>query len=308
MGKKVPDRRIPWSEPQVSSINDGILYALSYADVYDYPLTIPQLHRYLVGIPATVDEVTALVEDSTWALKHIGYSDGYYMLPGREHLAIIRQHRRAIAEKLWIRARHFAYLISRIPFVRMVALTGALTMNNVEDGDDYDYLIITEKNHLWLTRFLIVQLIVKPAMLKDEEVCPNYIVTDRALTLDTRENDLYHAHELAQMVPMYGLRLYQLFRDANMWSNKFLPNATGMPSVTHKMWLQGKPQSLVLEKLLHFASGNWFERWEMSRMAKKLGVSAHQDEVLVTPDQCKGHVGAHQNLTREAFEARISTL
>lgn len=302
------DGQIPWFEPRVSSIKEGILYALSYADIYDYPLTLPQLHRYLIGIPASLTEVKAVIGNTSWSRKNISKQDKYYMLPGREYLVEIRKRRVAIAESMWDRAWYFALRIARIPFVRMVALTGALTMNNVDSSDDFDYFIVTERDHLWLARFLIVQLIVKPALLYGEEVCPNYIVTDRAFALDSQNHDLYHAHELAQMVPMYGYNLYEKMRKANAWSFKFLPNAVGAPGEPEVNARDVKSTVKLSEKLLHFAAGKWFEQREMSRMENQLVTPDVNNEVLVTPDQCKGHVGAHQKYTRMAFEMRIKSL
>jgi hypothetical protein len=297
---------VPWFNPRVSSIEQGILYALSYADIYDYPLTLPQLHRYLVGIPATMAEVASVVEGSTWSRRQLVKQGPYYMLHGRESLAELRRQRTVNAHKMWIRARYFARAIADIPFVKMIALTGALTMDNVESGDDFDYLIVTEAGNLWLARFLIVQLIVKPALRKGEEVCPNYIVTERALVFDQHEQDLYHAHELTQMVPMYGEPIYSRLRAANRWTDRFLPNARGAPSAAQTLPLIAKRKNNLTEGFLDIVTGQWFERHEMSRIAKKLNAEGINDEVIIGMDQCKGHTGENRKRTREAFVTRIT--
>ena len=295
-----------WFEPQVTTLEHAILYTLAYADIYDYPLTLRQLQRYLIGIASTPESVASVLDNGAWARRHVARRGDYYMLPGRESLAELRRHRAAVAQSMWQRARRYAASIARIPFVRMVALTGALTMENVEADDDYDYLIVTEHDHLWLARFLIVQGIVKPAQRRREEVCPNYLITARALALDESERDLYHAHELAQMIPFYGLPVYRQLRAANTWADRFLPNATGAPQIDNVA--QGSQERRFPERLLRMTAGAWFEQREMARMARKLAPTGMLAEVLVTPDQCKGHVGAHDQHARQVFEARLEAL
>jgi hypothetical protein len=43
------------------------------------------------------------------------------------------------------------------------------------------------------------------------------------------DKTLYSAHEIAQMVPLFGLDVYHLLRKQNDWMLSFLPNAQGMP-------------------------------------------------------------------------------
>ena len=65
--------------------------------------------------------------------------------------------------KMSAQAVRYGLTIARLPFVRMVAVPGALTMDNVEPGDDVDYLIVTAPDRLWLCRAVVIELVVKPA-------------------------------------------------------------------------------------------------------------------------------------------------
>jgi hypothetical protein len=112
----------------------------------------------------------------------------------------------------------------------MVALTGSLAVRNVDSDADYDYFVVTAHGRVWLARLLMVQNVVKPAARRGDEVCPNYILAENALELPSR--DLYHAHELAQMIPLYGLPVYQRLLQANRWLEKFLPNAGAFPNAS----------------------------------------------------------------------------
>jgi hypothetical protein len=127
-------------------------------------------------------------------------------LPGRGASGAIRQGRAAAAAALWTRAIYYGVRIAALPFVRMVAVTGALAVDNCEPGDDLDYLIVTEPGRLWLCRAIIIAL-VRLAQRRGDVICPNYLLSERALVLDSRS--LYTAREVAQMVPLTGLAIYQ---------------------------------------------------------------------------------------------------
>jgi hypothetical protein len=238
--------------------------------------------------------------------RYIEYHNGYVTLSGRHAIVGIRHRRAKIAAQMWPRALYYAQAIARLPFVKMVALTGALTMGNVEPGDDFDYLIITEPGRLWVTRFLIIQLVVKPAARHNDEVCPNYLLSEQRLTLD--EHDLFHAHELAQMIPLFGLDLYWQLREANTWAHSFLPNALDPPALHYHFSLEPRWNRLVSEALLRTSAGTWLERGEMLRMQRKLATPEAHGEVALSPDCCKGHVGAHGHHAFDAFVARLQQI
>jgi hypothetical protein len=59
-------------------------------------------------------------------------------------------------------------------------------------------------------------------------LCPNFFLSEAALSLDRRS--LYDAHELSQLVPIYGDEPYEQLRRANGWTDALLPNARGAPN------------------------------------------------------------------------------
>jgi len=73
-------------------------------------------------------------------------------------LSELRKRRAEVAARLWPEAIRCGRSVGRVPFV-MVAVTGALAMDNVDEGADLDYLIVTEPGRVWLCRLLIVQLV-----------------------------------------------------------------------------------------------------------------------------------------------------
>src|SRR5438309_1230064 len=195
-------------EPGRAAFERAIVQAVAYADVFDYPLTGEEIHRYLVGVPASRSAVRAALSVPPNGLIRSGR---YFTLAGRESAIETRRARAAHALDYWRRAVRYGHAMSNLPFVRMVAVTGGLAMDNMSDGD-IDYLVVTEPGRLWLCRALIVGL-VRVAALKGTELCPNYLLSERALVLS--ERNLFTAHEVAQMVPLAGQQTYARMRELN---------------------------------------------------------------------------------------------
>ena len=291
----------PLLPPSLTKLEQAILQTVSYGDVFNYPVTLAEIHRYLEGIEATQAEVVDVLANGSLLPHFLAHQDGFYMLAGREDILTTRRKRAAISQQLWPAAIRYGRFISHLPFVRMVTLTGSLAMNNVTKDADIDYLIVTGNGRLWLARAFII-IIVRLAARQGIVLCPNYILSERALQFP--DENLYAARELAQMMPISGLESYQKMRQANRWANKFLPNATGAPAThfatTRPSWLQK-----LLELPFRTPLGNWLESWEMRRKIRKFKHQHINSETSFCPDWCKGHFDGHQENTLFAYETRL---
>jgi hypothetical protein len=287
----------------LNPLQRGILLAVTYADVFDYPLTVKEIHRYC-GIKASSNHVYA----ETHRFRLLNHVGDFYTLPGREALIPIRTRHEEISARLWHQAIRYGKVIAGLPFIRMVAVTGSLAMNNTADPADIDYLIVTEPGHLWTCRALVLAL-GKLTTRHGFDLCPNYLVTTRAL--EFQEHTLYVAHELTQMVPLSGLDVYAEVRQRNAWVADYLPNADGPPPAPASIdWTASTPGLRpVFEKLGRTPPGAWLERWEMKRKIRKLsreqGFSA---ESSFSADVCKGHDQRHQSRTRQLLDSKVSRL
>jgi hypothetical protein len=187
----------------------------------------------------------------------------------------------------------------------MVAVTGALAMDNVADAD-IDYLIVTEPGRLWLCRALVVGL-VRAAAMRGATLCPNYFLSERALAID--EQNLFTAHEVTQMVPLVGSATYARFRQLNAWTREYLPNADGAPKRIAMVEPGRVGARGVLESSLRSRFGSALEGWERSRKMRKLGRRGDgHTEAAFGPDWCKGHFDDHGQLTLARYSARLAAL
>lgn len=295
--------------PPRSALARAVLRTLAYADVFDYALRPADVHRFLIGAGNTAAETGAALEAAARA-GQVVRSDGLYSLRGRAELLKLRPARERHSAQLWPHARRWGAVMAGLPFVRMVAVTGALTVNNAaSEDDDIDLLVLTAPGRVWLTRALCIGL-VRVARRFGVDLCPNYVLSAAALEQSPR--NLYIAHELAQMVPLSGLALHARMMAANEWVLGFLPNSGVRHQGTGDRRQSGL-QSLG-EGALSNGLGDRLERWEHERkqrkFAREAAVQTRRGASLLAAarldaDHVKGHFNDHGARVLAEYERRL---
>jgi hypothetical protein len=296
-----------WPLGEIHDVTDAILHTLVYADLFDYPLSAAEIHRYLTGYAAplaTVEEV--LARDGRLGVCWTSCSSLWF-LAGRDQLVGLRRQREASSQILWRRARPYTRLIAAVPFVRMVGITGSLSMNNVNGPrDDIDLLIVTAPNRVWLARGLVI-LIVYLARRFGVDLCPNYVMAEHYLRLD--EPSLFTAHELAQIVPLDGWATYCRLLESNGWMTAFLPNAAPRQASVCEKGVAARAAQRALEEVLGGRLGDALEQWERERKIPRLRRVAGEQGgtgTSYTPDLCKGHASNHAASVSQRYADRFS--
>ncbi len=283
----------------------AILQTLLYADIFDYSLTAAEVHHYLIGATTTAEAVREALEHSPWLATRVAHADGFFTLCDRTAIVRLRDLRQRNSRRLWPQARCWAAILGGLPFVRMVAVTGALAMNNARPGDDIDFLIVTAPGRVWLTRALVI-VSVRLARLLGVRLCPNYVLSQSALR--EKRCDLYVAHDLAQMVPLVGWSVYAEMRAANPWAGAYLPQARQPlqvePELVRPAW-QRFVQRLG-ESLLGGPVGDRLEAWEYQRKLRRWATAACAPGVLLDAEHVKGHFDDHDQAVLQAFEERLA--
>jgi hypothetical protein len=301
-------------ENDAAEIDRAVLKTVAYADIFEYPMRDTEVHRYLHDIQATPAQTAEALARCSAQDGVLGVRDGYYTLRGREELVDTRRERAARAAELWPDALRYGRVLAGLPFVRLVAVTGSLAWDNVPSGGDIDYLVVTEQDRLWTCRWMIA-LVNRLARRRGAPLCPNYIVSTRALA--TLHNDLYTAYELSSMIPLAGTETYEAMRRANPWATQFLPNAAGAPEPTERRVALSPGFARVGEALLRSRLGAAIERVEMRyrrakisrariRSAAKNG--ANRGEGAHTIDRCMWFGGGQRPRALAAFEERLQHL
>lgn len=286
--RRLSARTIPEQAPD--QLDLAIIQAVTYSDIFDYPLSAAEIHRYLIGRAVSRFQVEQRLDGRELAPRYLSTRENLFTLPGREAVVETRKAREHMAARLWPRATHYGSIIASLPFVRMVAVTGELAMNNTGEHSDIDYFIVTVPGRLWLCRLLVIA-VVRYAALRGDTVCPNYLLSQSALVLEDRNQ--YTAHEVTQMAPLFGQAIYERLRSLNGWVADYLPNAVSAPR-TVDVKLRAAALKRLAESLLGGRAGARIERWEMERKIRKLSRNGqHSAEVSFSPEWCKGHVDGH---------------
>jgi hypothetical protein len=289
---------------KTGEIEAALLETLAYFDVFDYPARAEELRRYLHGYvvtPAALDEGLR----SSLVRKRIECEHGYFFLAGRRQIRLFREARKARYALMATRIATYGRILGSLPFMRMVALTGSTAMQNGDDTADLDFLLVTAPGRLWLARAFAIVL-GRLTALSGNILCPNVIISEGALMWP--QQDIYTAHEMAQMRPLAGTMTYDTLREMNAWVLDLLPNASGSPSLplppntppTFRRWM---------ERPLKGKIGDALENWEMRRKIARLSEQAASGaEIMFSADVCQGNFHEHGLLTRQAFQRRLAAL
>ncbi len=131
-------------------------------------------------------------------------------------------------------AKRASKLISKVPTVLFVGITGSLAMMNADKDSDIDLIIITKRNTLWTTRMLVYGILWavgyglrKPDQHNEKDkLCLNMWLDETSLVWDRKDRNIYTGHEIAQIAPLVNKKkIYEIFLQKNKWILDFWPNA-----------------------------------------------------------------------------------
>ncbi|MBC8170877.1 MAG: hypothetical protein H7X77_04375 [Anaerolineae bacterium] len=284
----------------------AIMRTILYGDVFNFAMTLPEIHHYLIAdAPVTLAEVEQVLASSPYLQTSLCYADGYYACRGE--LIAQRVQRQVLMEQVWSTALIWGRWLARLPFVRMVALTGALAAQNpAHADDDFDYLLVTQPGRVWLARAFAIVL-VRLGKLRGVVICPNYVIAADTLT-QTRQ-DMFMAHEVTQMIPLYGQAMYQVMRAANPWTDAYLPNALTVYYAQTEVQPGSFWQTIKtgLETLLSGGLGDKLEQWEYRRKLHRFAANLKtpHSSAQLDSSHVKGHFNDHGHPVLRRYQEHL---
>jgi len=222
----------------MKQLQDLILATLVYHDIFEYPLTQKEIWRFLLLSPKSKVQSPKLQFKIKKYLRQLRQKErtfkkgNFYYLPNRKKIVALRKKREKYSQGKIKIAKRIVKILQFIPWIKMIALTGALAMNNSDKDDDIDFLVITAKNRLWLTRLLLImslEILGRRRRPNDkifrDKICLNMFLDEAVLRLAQNKQNLFTAHEVCQMKPIFDKDdTYEKFLQANLWVKKYLPN------------------------------------------------------------------------------------
>ncbi len=254
----------------MGSYEKSILKTLCYGAVFKYPLTKSQLWKFLIwdikSKPRFSSFISAL--DLLLKTKHIYFLNDLYFLKANPIFIKNRKKQEKIAMKKIKIAKRVSAFLSLIPTIELIGLSGKLAMEIGDKEDDIDLFIIVQKNTLWITRFLTTSFLVFLGLKRSpgktfasDQVCMNMIIDTKNLIIPKNEQDLFSAHEVVQMRPLfYRNNCYDEFISSNSWIKKYLPNTKGDTRRLGEKEIRRKSNLDVVEKLAYK-----FQTWYMKK-------------------------------------------
>jgi hypothetical protein len=219
---------------------------------------------------------------------------------GCEHWLELREQRRVHTARLL--ETHAAALrwLAGLPFVRLVALSGACAHQNATDPD-VDVFLITQPDRAWAVTLEITLWSHLQGLRKS--LCVNYVIDEQALALP--ERDLFTAAEVVGLQPLAGRTTYQRFVAANAWVAERFPNFfAGHRAEWDGIGEAGAPR--WVERLLDLAPApvvEWVSRVWLGRRLRAKG--AGSPGVSLSPHRLKLHTLDHAPRLRAAFAEAV---
>lgn len=218
---------------QLKALEKAILKTIVYGDIFNFPLTFVEIYKYLIYSKSVDRQLLKQSLDTLIKNKHIAKRGHYFYLKGREEIMNQRQKKQKESEKKMELLKPIISYLSIIPTICFIGISGNLAMHSADEMDDIDLFIISSERKIWSTRFAVLCLlnVIGKNRRRNEthaknKICVNMFMDEQMLSLPQNKQDLYSAHEVAQIIPVLDRNnTYQKFLSVNKWVIQFLPNS-----------------------------------------------------------------------------------
>jgi hypothetical protein len=285
----------------------AIARSVVYASLFDYPLTLAQLHRTLIESEQTASEILAVYDGSEILQRMIEYRDGFFFPAGRSDLVAERARREARSREFLRRNEGLLRLICALPYTRLVALSGSVAHMNLEPDGDLDLFVITKGPRVWTVT--VALLLLAKLLRRRRVVCANFVVADSHLALD--QQDLFSANQAIHLRPLVGAPTLARFLTANPFVARIYPNASAETTPPVPVDVGGRGLAAMkagLEVALNIPSP-LIERICRALYAWHLGRRAASwrspDQVRLRSNYLKLHTQSHRRSVLDRFDAAM---
>lgn len=299
-----------------TTLEKAILQAIIWADGFDLALSPFEIWQQCQA-PANLNDVLETIKNSSEIINKTFQQSGLVGLKGREDLISKRTAYSTAAWYKFKKIKRLARVISKFPFIRMVAVCNTLALAHGKPSADLDLFIVTQSNRLWSARILCVAaaklLGGRPSVRKaTNRYCLSFYVSEDNLNIQRfiSADDHYLTAWTSWVLPIYSAPDYvQLFEQTNEWVKKSLPQTSWL-SVTPRWQIKFKPKPTMtaLEQMWP----DWVENiltqlqyWYLPTNLKN-ALAAKTTSVVTDNTTLKFHLNDKRELINQNYLERIT--
>lgn len=219
-----------------------VLATVAYTNQFHYPLSAQEVQQRLLSSGALKTlgvRTTGVISNPSLAKitqvlgrlvrqKKLCKEGDWYGLVTQESVSDfkLRRQRARLHRQRQPQFDQVARVLSQVPWVWGVALTGSSAMKNAPKFADVDVLIVTAPQRLWLTRAVILGLSWWHRQRGKNGWCFNLWLEPTELALAPEKQGVYEAYELWQCTWLFDrASWHQAWLAQNSWFQGFLPAA-----------------------------------------------------------------------------------
>lgn len=291
-----------------AALERAFLHSVVYASLFEYPVTLTQLREGLIGEAADEPTLARCYAASDLLQATVDYQAGHYFPRGRADLLDIRRRREALSQQLLDSHSNPLAMMTAMPFVRMVALSGSVAHLNADGEADLDVFVITTPGRVWSVT--LSTLVIARVFGWRKRLCLNYVVSERSLMVGPA--DLFCANQIVHLRPVSGIDTYRAFLDSNRFVERFYPNFRPReitPTGRGDACVAPSTSIRALELVLDWTIAPLYERLCRFIYGRHLRRRAHtwrsHDQVRLEAECLKLHTSSHRREVMEKFERAI---
>jgi hypothetical protein len=283
-------------------LRSGILKVFAYFDLFNYPLSIEEVHYYL----ETATEEYPVRKEVEMLIKEgrLFRTGQYVSLRNDPALEERRNRGRIHADNLLLIANKGAHFLFQFPFVRGVCISGSLSKRCADEKADIDYFIITRADRLWIARTLM-HLFKKLTFLigHQHRYCMNYYIDEKALEI--KEKNIFTATELLTLMPASGNGGLTRFFNANDWASAWYPqyrHRTRTAETTPKSSLLKRCAEWLLDNRI----GNYLDDYLRNLTARRWKIKEQRGDLTMRGIKMSLQCGKHYSRPNpEHFQQKV---
>lgn len=311
-------------------VRDSILATLVYYDIFDFPLTMFEVRKYLINperfsslrsdLGITMGQVHQSLDDLV-SIGFISSKNGFYFLPGRSALYELRIERENIATQKWKKFIRIAKWFQAVPYLRGLLASGSIALGNTGKDSDFDVLSVARSGRLYTCRIflsLVASLFgarrTRHETNAPDKFCFNHYITDGNLNINYES--LYNAQSYANLKPVLARDgIFDRFYVENTWLNKYIHNFKPaddfvLRTISLNFLLSniGRAGEFVLNSSLGDKIESWAKRYQQKRIKNNPATYESGGRVVFNDNELEFHPRSFETFAIDKYNKKLKQL